>query len=161
MTSTRMFVLVFGIFLGAAYALWPQPDFNLIYLGQQCYLNTRQFTLQWRHSVEHQLWREHYVWQAGSLHLDKTEMQTFGAGTPASGRPTIATPGFVAQTSTVVLPELNWVVSRRMEGEIHTNRGTWLLYQHVPDYTVILIQPVRRMRAQQWLGAHCDEQPTH
>ena len=148
----------FGVAAWLLYAAWPQTRIEVVLPQQRCYLAGQDFTLQWRHSVEHQLWQEHYRLDGRQLWLDATYMQTFGAGTPSGGQPLLAPPGFIGQRSQVRLPELNWVVSRRAENRIHTHHSNWALYLLVPDYTEIHIRPVRQPRGQQWLGAECHEQ---
>lgn len=112
--------------------------------------------LQWRHSVERQLWREYYRSDGRLLHLERAEMQTFGAGVPADGENMPAANGFVGQKSRVSLPEINWAVSKNMQGEIHTLQHAWPVYAQVPDYSTIRIAPAFVPQAAVWLGA-CDE----
>ena len=112
----------FGVAAWLLYAAWPQTRIEVVLPQQRCYLAGQDFTLQWRHSVEHQLWQEHYRLDGRQLWLDATYMQTFGAGTPSGGQPLLAPPGFIGQRSQVRLPELNWVVSRRAENRIHTHQ---------------------------------------
>lgn len=83
-------------------------------------------------------------------------MQTFGAGTPAGGQTVSAEKGFVGFKSSVRLPELNWVVSRNMQGEIRTLQSAWPLYAQVPDYSTIHITPAYLAQMVVWLGA-CDD----
>lgn len=137
--------------VGGAYALLPSDAVEVAFAGQVCYLDDKQFVLQWRHSVEHQLWREHYRTANGKLYLEQTELQTFGAGTPSSGKPMPSEKGFIGQQSDVVLNELNWAVSHNMQGEIQTPERIWQIYRQTPDYSTIRIAPVRIARWQKRL----------
>lgn len=138
------------------YLVWPCAVVRVGLPETSCYLPSGRFMLQWRHSVEHQLWREYYRSDGQSLHLERTEMQTFGAGAPADGESVAAPAGFVGRKSHVVLPEINWAVSKNMQGEIHTLRSAWPLYAQVPDYSTIRITPAYLPQAAVWLGA-CDD----
>lgn len=148
----RVFAAACALSTAAAYALWPLPAAEVSLPDRQCYL-PRGFSLQWRHSVERQLWREDYVSDGRVLHLTRTQMQTFGAGMPAHGVPVPADEGFVAQQGSLKLPVLNWAVSRLMQGEIRFQGRVWPLAADVPDYSEIRIAPVSRPRAVLYLKA--------
>lgn len=135
----------------AGFALWPQPAAQVSLPNRQCYL-PGEFTLQWRHSVEHQLWREDYFSDGRLLHLTRTQMQTFGAGMPADGTPVQADKGFVAQRGRLKLPELNWTLSRNMQGEIHAGGRIWPPAATLPDYSNVRIVPTRKPRAFIYFG---------
>lgn len=137
--------------LSTAFALWPQAAAEVSLPQGACYL-PREFTLQWRHSVEHQLWREDYVSDGKKLHLSRTQMQTFGAGMPSDGLTVTADKGFVAQQGRLKLPELNWAVSRLMQGEILFKGRVWPLAAEVPDYSEVRIAAVSRPRAFVYFG---------
>lgn len=139
----------------AGFVLWPQPVVKVSLPDKQCYLPP-EFTLQWRHSVEHQLWRESYYSDGTTLHLTRTQMQTFGAGMPSDGLPAPADEGFVAQQGRLKLPELNWVVSRNMQGEIRFQGRVWPIAATLPDYATVRIAAVSRPRAFVYFGA-CDD----
>lgn len=137
--------------LCAAYTLWPQTAAEVSLPQGACYL-PREFTLQWRHSVEHQLWREDYFSDGQMLHLSRTQMQTFGAGMPSDGLTVTADKGFVAQQGRLKLPELNWVVSRNMQGEIRFKGRVWPIAAALPDYSNVRIVPTRKPRAFIYFG---------
>ena len=135
----------------AIFALWPQPAVEVSLPDKQCYLPP-EFSLQWRHSVEHQLWRESYRSDGTTLHLTHIQMQTFGAGMPSDGLPIAADKGFVAQQGRLKLPELNWTVSRNMQGEVHVDGRTWPLAATLPDYAAVHLNPVEEPRAFVYFG---------
>lgn len=141
--------------LSTAFALWPQAAAEVSLPQGACYL-PREFTLQWRHSVERQLWREDYVSDGSLLHLSRTQMQTFGAGMPSDGLPVAADQGFVAQAGRLKLPELNWTVSRNMQGEIRFKERVWPIAAALPDYSTVRITAVSRPRAFVYFGV-CDD----
>lgn len=149
--TKRFLSVLLAADLCAALALWPLPAAEVSLPGSRCYLPS-EFTLQWRHSVERQLWREDYRSDGKTLHLTRTQMQTFGAGMPADGLPEQADTGFVAQKSSLKLPQLNWALSRNMQGEIRFGGRIWHAAEALPDYSEILIAPVFRPRAFIYFG---------
>ncbi|NLA51427.1 MAG: DUF1850 domain-containing protein [Alcaligenaceae bacterium] len=153
-TKTLIALLVFTL-SGLAFFFWPLERLKISYQDKFCYLEDTSFILQWRHSVELQDWQEHYRLSSGRLFLDASYMQTFGAGTPSSGEVIDAPEGYVGLRSEVVLPSLHWIVSRNMQGKIITQQGTWDIYQLVPDYTEVEIQPSKAARIFFWLGNNC------
>ncbi|WP_146135090.1 DUF1850 domain-containing protein [Neisseria iguanae] len=105
------------------------------------------FTLQWRHSMEHQLWCQSYRSNRKTLHLTRMQILAFGARMPSDGLPVTADQGFVAQQGHLKLPKLNWTVSRNMQGEIRVDGRIWPLADTLPDYSNVHIEPVRLPRA--------------
>lgn len=100
------------------------------------------FVLQWRHSVEKQLWQEKYEQTGDKLTLTTTYLQAFGAGTPSTGRIIDAPDGYVGLQSNLVFDELNWMVSRNMQGVIYSPNAPderFLIYKQVSDYTPVHI----------------------
>ena len=89
-------ILAIGIAITALACLFPLNVFVITAAEQTCYLRSPDFELSWRHSVEHQLWREHYRRDGDSILLDQTLLQTFGAGTPSQGEVIPAPNGYVA-----------------------------------------------------------------
>lgn len=153
--SKTLIALLVLILCGLAFLLWPLERLKISSQGEFCYLEDSHFVLQWRHSVELQDWQEHYHLSSGRLFLDASYMQTFGAGTPSSGEVIDAPEGYVGLRSEVVLPSLHWIVSRNMQGKLITQQGTWNIYQLVPDYTEVKIQPSQAARIFFWLGNNC------
>lgn len=134
--------------LAAGRLFWPQPSVRIDLPDSGCYLDDSAFRLQWRHSVEHQLWREFYRSDGRRLYLERTEIQTFGAGVPSDGKPVPASEkGFSAFESGVVLNEMLWTVSANMQGEIRTPHHVWPVYRQIPDYTAVRITPTLVSRA--------------
>lgn len=123
----------------------------------RCVWTTDNFVLQWRHSVERQLWQEHYSVHDNVFLLSKVYVQSFGAGVPTSGQSIPAPHGFVGMKSDVKMPAIHWTVSRRMQGEIMTaqslqpsSQQPFKIYRHVDDYTVVNIQLEQHARAYWW-----------
>lgn len=103
-----------------------------------CVSRTETFSLRWRHSVEKQLWYEHYQRTDNQFILFESWLQTFGAGTPSSTPKTTQAPkGYIGYRHNVVLNELNWTVSPRMEGTVLFNNGTLPVYRFLPEYSVV------------------------
>ncbi len=124
----------------------------------ECLLHGDRFALRWRHSVEHQLWYEHYQRQGDNLHLYQTWLQTFGAGTPSQGDFLSDVPqGYIGYKQHIDLPEINWTVSRRMEGTIFVDDWQFPVYQTVSDYSVVKIKPARSILASFLLRKYCND----
>ncbi|MGC6404834.1 DUF1850 domain-containing protein [Bisgaard Taxon 45] len=124
----------------------------------RCYLRVPEFSLQWRHSVEHQLWQEHYRHNGHTLLLYQTWLQTFGAGTPSQGVALANVPsGYIGYAQHIELTELNWVVSRRMEGTINSANWHFPIYQTLPDYSSVNIKPTQSPLILFLLGSACND----
>ncbi|QIW16817.1 hypothetical protein A4G20_01020 [Pasteurellaceae bacterium RH1A] len=148
-------MLALGLAVGAL-ACYPLSLLSLETEQGACYVRADQFALRWQHSVEKQLWYEHYRLQDGQLLLYQTWLQTFGAGTPVQGQVlTDAPKGFVGYAQAVKLPSLNWAVSRNMQGSLLVNQHTLLLYQSLPDYSQVQIRPAQASLARFLLGTSC------
>lgn len=117
----------------------------------KCKWATDSFVLQWRHSVEKQLWQEHYQKDKQSLLLTHGYVQSFGAGVPTTGATIPAPDGFVGMKHDLMMPKISWVVSSRMQGTMiePTLQHHVEIYRHVDDYAVINIQ-VERQPAIWW-----------
>lgn len=108
--------------------------------------------------MEHQFWLEDYRVQQGKLQLYQTFFETFGAGTPSSAKPLANAPlGYVGYEQNVMLDELRWTVSPRMEGVVQSEKGELPLYRLVPAYTVVNIKPVSKPFLFAFLGESCNE----
>ena len=153
--QTQIVLVALIVLAGLIYLFWPQERLKVSFQEHNCYLKDLQFILQWRHSVELQNWQEHYRLSSGQLFLDASYLQTFGAGTPSSGEIIEAPEGFIGFRSEVVLPHLHWVVSRNMQGSFITKNGNWKIYQIVPDYTEVKIEPSQVAPIYFWLGKNC------
>ncbi len=107
----------------------------------QCRFTQPTWRLVWRHSVEKTPWAETYQRQGQRLRLLSTEFKSFGAGTPSSGTLLPAPPGYVAYAINLDMPELNWVVSRRVRSTVWLGDQAWPLFEWVPDYTEARFTP--------------------
>lgn len=147
---------ILGLFL-MGYGLMPTSHLLIQAQHQQCYWAEQGFTLKWRHSVEKKVWQEVYQQQNHQIVLIKTFMQTFGAGVPSQGTTISAPDGYVGFRSNVTFSEINWVVSRNMQGEIWGENIKLPIYQYVDDYTVVHIQLKRQPRLFWLFTERCDE----
>lgn len=121
-----------------AWLCWPVAVTQLTLNATQpivCRFSAQTWRLTWLHSVEKTPWSETYQRQGQQLRLISTEFKSFGAGTPSSGTLLPAPPGYVAYAVNVDLPELNWVVSRRVRSSLWLGEQAWPLFEWVPDYT--------------------------
>ncbi|MDY2796941.1 DUF1850 domain-containing protein [[Pasteurella] aerogenes] len=140
----------------AVIGLYPVHFISVTTKQGECIIDDDHFALRWRHSVEHQLWYEHYQRQGDNLHLYQTWLQTFGAGTPSQGEIVAdVPPGYVGFKQDIVLSEINWIVSRRMEGAILLNDKQFPVYQILPDYSTVTIKPAQSVVATLWLRKSC------
>lgn len=128
----------------------------------ECNWTTDSFILQWRHSVEKQLWQEHYQLKDDKLILSHSFVQSFGAGVPTLGKAIPAPKGFVGMEHNLTVPKIDWVVSSRMQGVLidpNTNHHL-MLYRYVDDYTSIHIDVAQKPALLLWLNkmvnAHSD-----
>lgn len=152
-----LFLLLFLVFVLFCYM--PIVTIALALPTKLCYL-PHEIRLQWRHSVEKTLWREYYHSDGQKLWLSHNEIQTFGAGVEAQAELIAAEQGFIGQKVNHILPELRWVISRHMQGEIHWQAQgdyqKWALYQALPDYTVVQFYPAKIRRILFW-QEQCDD----
>lgn len=134
--------LAFTLFLTVLLAGFFPVSFISVSSGEfDCVSRTQNFSLRWRHSVEKQLWFEHYHWQQNHFELKESWLQTFGAGTPSRAESTDAPDGYIGYRHNVSYQDLNWTVSPRMEGTLLFDQQELLLYQKLPEYSVVHIQP--------------------
>lgn len=120
-----------------------------------CVWTEDKFALEWRHSVEKRLWQEFYQIKDGKLLLTHTFLETFGAGTPNTNKIIESPEGFLGMRSDVSYDELNWVVSRRMQGVVFAVKSNYIqknqsfeIYKSVPDYSTIHIE----VNTKSWLS---------
>lgn len=105
----------------------------------QCKIDQKAFQLSWIHSVEKTEWKECYLQEGNDLILADTQFVSFGAGTPDQGNLTKQKDGNIHMQINRKMKELNWVISRRMQGKIEIADRTWNIYQDFPDYSTIQI----------------------
>lgn len=150
------FIILLALVAITGVGLYPINFISITTEQQECIISHERFALRWRHSVEHQLWYEHYQRQGDNLHLYQTWLQTFGAGTPSQGDFLPDVPqGYVGYKQNIYLPEINWVVSHRMEGSIMIDEQEIPIYQTVSDYSVVKIKPARSIFATFLLRKSC------
>lgn len=104
-----------------------------------CRLNSTHFRLDWQHSVEKTRWQEQYQMQADQLLLTETTLVSFGAGTPDREKVIQQQDGKVRISLQRPMKEINWVISRRMQGIIVLPDQQWEIYRDFPDYSVVHI----------------------
>ncbi|MDO4896283.1 MAG: DUF1850 domain-containing protein [Moraxella sp.] len=161
-----MRIIVIGVMVGlSVISLCPQ-SYVLVRTDEWvCKWATDSFALQWRHSVEKQLWQDHYQKNKQSLILTHSHIQSFGAGVPSTGASIPAPDGFVGIKHDLNLSEINWIVSARMQGVmIEPTQGYHVeIYRYVDDYTTINIQSKQQLAIKWWWWAlfgnlmACDE----
>lgn len=150
-----MLLVIFGVMIFTLRVDTIYLQFN----DQSCRLPSSHFTLQWKHSVEKQLWQEHYFQQGNVLILDKVFQQTFGAGSPMDGMDIPAPAGFVGLKKHITLSEINWIVSSNMQGILFSDTFILPIFQFVPDYSEIKIIPTQQNIFAFLLGVKCHVQP--
>lgn len=139
---------------GAAIAaLFSLATFSITYFGMkfpyifveveeqnfQCKIKQNTFQLSWIHSVEKTQWKERYLQDNTQLILTETQFVSFGAGTPDQGVISRQEDGNIEMQINRKLKELNWVISRRMQGKIEIADRIWNIYKDFPDYSTVHI----------------------
>lgn len=150
--TTYGLVIIVGIVLSVA--CWHSQSYLVVRTDTwECHWATDSFVLEWRHSVERQLWQEHYRHNNGQLLLSHSFVQSFGAGVPSDGTPIVAPKGFVGSQHNLTVPQINWVVSSRMQGTLidPTTNAQFAIYRTVPDYTPVYIASVQKNSVKHWL----------
>lgn len=157
MLSLPSAAITAALCIGVIYLSWPQYYVAVTSADQhiQCILPTRTFRLNWIHSVEKTQWQENYQLVGSQLFLDTTRVQGFGAGVPSHLKIKQQDAHTIEFEVQQTLPELNWVVSRHMQGEIYMADQLWPIAQHVSDYQVIQIRPRQLFRWQAWQQGEC------
>ena len=105
----------------------------------QCKIDQKSFQLSWMHSVERTQWKERYLLDKDHFILTDTQFISFGAGTPDQGTITRQDDGNIHMQINRKMKEINWVISRRMQGKIEVADRIWNIYQDFPDYSTVHI----------------------
>lgn len=66
-------------------------------------------------------------------------------------------PGYIGYEQQVTFAELDWVVSRRMEGTINSANWHFPIYQTLPDYSTVNIKPTQSPLILFLLGSACND----
>ncbi|ENU98149.1 DUF1850 domain-containing protein [Acinetobacter variabilis] len=103
----------------------------------QCKIDQKSFQLSWMHSVERTQWKERYLLDKDHFILTDTQFISFGAGTPDQGTITRQDDGNIHMQINRKMKEINWVISRRMQGQIESADRIWNIYQDFPDYSTV------------------------
>ncbi|WP_084349571.1 DUF1850 domain-containing protein [Moraxella oblonga] len=150
-----IFVIIIGL---SVVGLHSQSRLLITTDTWRCKWATDSFVLQWRHSVEKQLWQEYYQKDKHSLLLTHSYVQSFGAGVPTTNTIIPAPDGFVGMKHDLVIPKLSWVVSARMQGTViePVSQQRLEVYRHVDDYTVVNIQVERQPAIWWWQINACE-----
>lgn len=116
----------------------------------QCKIDQKSFQLSWMHSVERTQWKERYLLDKDHFILTDTQFISFGAGTPDQGTITRQDDGNIHMQINRKMKEINWVISRRMQGKIESADRIWNIYQDFPDYSTVQLsikrQPMEKKR---------------
>lgn len=121
------------LLLGASFYPW-FTAINLRVEKLSCDFREDILTLQWIHSVEREIWRETYQVDDDQLRLFRSQFKTFGAGTPYN-EPLKIHNGFVESNPNLVMPQINWIISRNVESTLNTIKGDIPIHQYFDDYS--------------------------
>ena len=110
----------------------------------QCKIDQKSFQLSWMHSVERTQWKERYLLDKDHFILTDTQFISFGAGTPDQGTITRQDDGNIHMQINRKMKEINWVISRRMQGKIESADRIWNIYQDFPDYSTVQLSIKRQ-----------------
>lgn len=152
----RGFGLVFGLILVLiGIALWPVGFTQVSIEQRQCRLVGHEFQLAWRHSVEKTQWIEHYQRQQDHFLLSSTELVSFGAGTPSNAPVIALNAGKLQLLVNRRLAQLDWFISKNMQGRIISDQSTWYIYQDFPDYSLVQFRAKQAPLWQLWRMEAC------
>lgn len=150
------------LLIGAATLLYWPVAVTQLDLGTdapiQCRFTEPEWRLAWLHSVEKTPWIETYQRLDGYFLLGTTQFKSFGAGTPTQGKILPAPPGYVAYEVNLRLPELNWVVSRRVRSTLWLGDAAWPIFEWVPDHTEAHFRPTYAPLWRTLIKDFCHEQ---
>ncbi|RLZ07922.1 DUF1850 domain-containing protein [Acinetobacter sp. 2JN-4] len=102
-----------------------------------CVIRETDFNLQWRHSVEKTLWLENYHREKKGFQLVYTDLIAFGAGTPSDYPIIFQKDGIIRMSVKQKIAEINWTVSRNMQGRILFGNKSWSIANELPDYSLV------------------------
>lgn len=105
----------------------------------RCKISSDSFDLQWKHSVEKTTWLEHYQIKQRKFVLRYTDLISFGAGTPTHYPIIFQKNGWIRMDVNQTLKDINWTISKNMQGTIKSQQKQWLIYQDYPDYSIVNI----------------------
>jgi len=131
---TALFCLTVSLIILVFY---PQPNTQVISEKYHCIIRETHFDLQWQHSVEKTLWRESYLRKNNGFFLIHTDLISFGAGTPSDYPIISKKDGFIRMAVNKNISEINWIVSRNMQGQLLWNKKTWFIAKDLPDYSLV------------------------
>ncbi|MCO8044299.1 DUF1850 domain-containing protein [Acinetobacter bohemicus] len=128
-----------AFFISCVWLVFPYIFVEVREQNFQCKIDQKSFQLSWMHSVEKTQWKERYLQDENDLILAETQFISFGAGTPDQGTITRQDDGSIHMHIDRKMKELNWVISRRMQGKIESADRIWNVYQDFPDYSMVQI----------------------
>lgn len=102
-----------------------------------CVLKSEHFSLNWIHSVEKTHWEDHYERVKKEFNLTYTTLISFGAGTPDHNQMIEQRDGTIKLKVNQNYPEINWVISRRTQGQIKIEDHIWPVAIQFPDYSLV------------------------
>jgi hypothetical protein len=139
-TSVMLLALVMIMGLGLTYVFPVNTTIvTLPASARECVIPAESFQLKWRHSVEKTPWSEHYQRASQGFILTDTELVSFGAGTPSTAPVLSQKNGHVRLQVNTFMKEINWMVSRNMQGQIIFDRHQWTVSEQLPDYSLVKI----------------------
>lgn len=120
-----------------------------------CTISSQDFSLQWKHSVEKTQWVEYYQRHQDHFILQYTDVISFGAGTPSDYPIIFQKNGVIRMQVDQKISDIRWTVSKNMQGTILVNNKIWLIYQHLPTYSIIEISPQLYPLWKTWQFGEC------
>ncbi|ALH95433.1 DUF1850 domain-containing protein [Acinetobacter equi] len=136
--SVVITTLLFGLCFGLTFLL--PVSYTQVQVNQNiCKIPSQSFDLQWKHSVEKTNWLEHYQIKNNNFVLQYTDFISFGAGTPISNLIIFQKDGWIRMEVNQMLKEINWTISKNMQGVIKFNHQEWRIYEDYPNYSLINI----------------------
>lgn len=148
--SAAFFIFIFGLLMST-----PIKYTEVNIAGKQCKISSADFDLQWKHSVEKTIWTENYQRQQQHFLLRYTDLISFGAGTPANLPIISQKNGVIRMSVNQKIEDIDWIVSRNMQGTLKVNKNEWSIYKDYPDYTLVNIAIQQQPLWKTWTIGEC------
>ena len=135
--------------------LFPLRYTDVLVEQTHCRISSAQFNLQWKHSVEKTRWVENYQREQQHFILRYTDLISFGAGTPNDYPIIFQKDGVVRMQVNRRIEQINWIISKNMQGSLVVQQKVWPIFQQHPDYTVVQITSQQQPLWKAWQIGEC------
>ena len=84
-----------------------------------------------------------------------TDLISFGAGTPNDYPIIFQKDGMVRMKVNRRIDQINWIISKNMQGSIIIHQRVWPIFQQYPDYTLVQITAQQQPLWKAWQIGEC------